>query len=353
MIKDRPGVTVPSSERGTPPVPAPPRKTFIKRHSVFVYYVLAFVISWGGIVLVIVGGRSAVPATQEQFDRLMPFAIPFMLLGPGTAGMVMTGLADGRAGYRQLIARFLRWQASAGWYAVALLTAPLVFTAVALALSLSSPEYLPGIVRTSEKAGFLLVGTVPALLVGVLEELGWTGFAMPRLRIRHGLLTTGLTMGLLWGAWHLLTNDLWAAGTISGALPVGRFVTVYGLSLLLTQLLVFRVLMVCVYEHTGSLLLLMLMHASYAFSTFVLQPLQMAQVPLLIFSVTTAAVMWMVVAAIAAANGGHLARRQSKNTRLVSGTLASGQSRRRNLPLGQGRLLRCRRSAASGSGTRC
>jgi membrane protease YdiL (CAAX protease family) len=315
MITDRPRVTLPSSEPGASSVHPRPRRTFIKRHPVLAYYVLAFVISWGGILLVIVGGRSAVPATQEQFDRLMPFAIPFMLFGPGIAGIVMTGLADGKAGYRQLIARLLRWQVGAGWYAIALLTAPLVFTAVALALSLSSPEYLPGILRTSDKAGFLLVGTVPALLVGVLEELSWTGFAMPRLRLCHGLLTTGLTMGLLWGAWHLLTNDLWAAGTISGELPVGPFVTVYGLSLLLTQLLVARVLMVWVYEHTGSLLLLMLMHASYAFSTFVLQPLQMAQVPLLIFSVTTAAVMWMVVAAIAAVNGGHLARRQSKNTR--------------------------------------
>ena len=202
MIADRPSVTVPSSEPGTSPVPVAPRKTFIKRHPVLAFYVLAFAISWGGILLVIIGGRSALPATQEQFDRLMPFAIPFMLFGPGIAGIVMTGLADGKAGYRQLIAQFLRCQVGAGWYAVALLTAPMVFTAVALALSLSSPEYLPGILTTSDKAVFLLVGTVPALLVGMLEELGWTGFAMPRLRLRHRLLTTGLTMGLLWGAWH-------------------------------------------------------------------------------------------------------------------------------------------------------
>jgi uncharacterized protein len=322
MITDRPRVTSPSSEPVTSPVPAPPRNAVIQWHPVLAFYVLAFVISWGGILLVIIGGRSDVPATQEQFDRLMPFAIPFMLFGPGIAGIVMTGLADGKAGCRQLIARFLQWQVGAGWYAVALLTAPLVFTAVALALSLSSPEYLPGIVTTSDKAGFLLVGTVPALLVGMLEELGWTGFAMPRLRLRHGLLTTGLTMGLLWGAWHLLTNDLWAAGTMSGELPLGLFVTMYGLSLLLGQLLVYRVLMVWVYEHTGSLLVLMLMHASYAFSTFVLQPLGMAQVPILIFCFTTTAVMWMAVAAIAAANGGHLVQRGSRSTGGVSGAAA-------------------------------
>src|ERR1043166_5426311 len=148
MSTDRPRLALPSFEPRNWPVPAPPRGMFIKRHPLLAFYVLAFVISWGGILLVIIGGRSAVPATQEQFDRLIPFAIPFMLFGPGIAGIVMTGLADGKAGYRQLIARFLRWQVGAGWYAVALLTAPLVFTAVALALSLSSPDYLPGILST-------------------------------------------------------------------------------------------------------------------------------------------------------------------------------------------------------------
>jgi membrane protease YdiL (CAAX protease family) len=72
----------------------------------------------------------------------------------------------------------------AGWYVVALLTAPLVHTVVLLALSLTSPVFLPGIVTASDKVPFLLVGTAPGLLVGFLEELGWTGFALPRLRLR-------------------------------------------------------------------------------------------------------------------------------------------------------------------------
>jgi membrane protease YdiL (CAAX protease family) len=61
---------------------------------------------------------------------------------------------------------------------------------------------------THDKLPFLLVGTAPGLLVGFLEELGWTGFAIPRLRLRYGVVITGLIAGVLWGAWHLLTNDL-------------------------------------------------------------------------------------------------------------------------------------------------
>jgi len=49
----------------------------------------------------------------------------------------------------------------------------------------------------------------------LLEELGWTGFAMPRLRLRYAVLGTGLIVGGLWGAWHLPIN-YWASGVTSG-----------------------------------------------------------------------------------------------------------------------------------------
>src|SRR5947209_3716585 len=119
----------PSAKSSTATVP----RSYFKRHPVLAYYMLAFAISWGGILLVIIGGRSAISATQEQFDRLMPFAIPFMLFGPGIAGIVMTGLVDGMAGYRELLSRLLRWRVGAGWYVVALLTAPLAFAGAAFA----------------------------------------------------------------------------------------------------------------------------------------------------------------------------------------------------------------------------
>ena len=62
------------------------------------------------------------------------------------------------------------------------------------------------------------------------------------------------------------------------------------------------------------------MHVGYAFSTFVLQPLGMSQVALLIYCVGVAFVFWIVVAAIAVAAGGHLARQplQTGNVKGVS-----------------------------------
>jgi membrane protease YdiL (CAAX protease family) len=111
-------------------------------------------------------------------------------------------------------------------------------------------------------ASFLVAAIGGALVVGLLEELGWTGFAIPRLQPRHRVLATGLIVGVPWGAWHLLTNNLWIASGFSGELSRAVFVTATGVSLVAGQLPAYRVLMVWVYDRTGSLLMAVLMHAS-------------------------------------------------------------------------------------------
>jgi hypothetical protein len=96
------------------------------------------------------------------------------------------------------------------------------------------------------------------LLAGFFEELGWTGFAIPRLRLRFAT-------GLLWGAWHF---PLFREGDGFSGMPP--------LALLVVQLFAwlpaYRVLMVWVYERTGSLLVAMLMQANLSASKLMLQP---------------------------------------------------------------------------------
>jgi membrane protease YdiL (CAAX protease family) len=138
-----------------------------------------------------------------------------------------------------------------------------------------------------------------------MEELGWTGFATPELRRRYSILATGLIVGILWAIWHFLPT-YWGSGDASGALS---------LTLLLPPCLfyagvlpAYRVLMVWVYDHTGSLFVAMLMHASLTASTlFILAPAAQG-VPLMIYYVVFTAVIWAVVAAVAATNRGQLAR---------------------------------------------
>jgi uncharacterized protein len=227
---------------------------------------------------------------------------------------VLTGLLYGKAGLRELRSRLLKWRVSARWYAVALLTAPLVFTVVLIPLSLISPVFLPGIFASEAKVSFVLMGIVVALIVGIFEELGWTGFAVPTLlRLRYGVLSTGIIVGVLWGSWHLIGNDIWASVATSGGLSLALFVILRGLDLVVGQLLAYRVLMVWVYERTnGSLLLAMLMHASFAACTFILGPLAgpgaMSGISLLTHDLALTAALWGVVGVVALAQGRHLTR---------------------------------------------
>ncbi|MDD7942922.1 hypothetical protein PHK61_31380 [Actinomycetospora lutea] len=75
----------------------------------------------------------------------------------------MIALAYGRAGLRDLGSRLLRWRVGVRWYAVALLTAPVLWTAIQGALSLTSDAFIPGIITTDDTASLLAAGLVVGL----------------------------------------------------------------------------------------------------------------------------------------------------------------------------------------------
>ena len=279
-------------------------KAFIKKHPVLTYYALVFAMSWGGILL-IVGGPGRIPGSSEEVEMLMPPVLLALFAGPSVAGLLMIRLVAGRVGLHDLLSRLLRWRVGARWYAAALLSAPLIVTTVLLALSLFSLEFIPGIVTTDNKIALLLFGIGWGLLGGgLLEEFGWTGFAVPRLRLRYTAFTTALIVGLLHGTWHFLIA-FWAGGSFSG----GQWTTyLFGiLFFYLGALPAYRVLMVWVYDRTASLLVAMLMHASLSASTLILQP-PLTGAPFLTWNVALTASLWVIVAAVAWANGGEVLR---------------------------------------------
>jgi uncharacterized protein len=116
-------------------------KVFIKSHPLLSYFALPFAISWSAILIAVGLGPGGFSATPQQFQMAVPYAVPAMVLGPGVAGILLTGLLYGRAGLREFRSRLLKWRVGARWYAVALLTAPLLILGVML--SLISSEFLP------------------------------------------------------------------------------------------------------------------------------------------------------------------------------------------------------------------
>lgn len=278
---------------------------FVRRHPVTAFYALVFAISWGGILLVI-GGPGAIPGSGEQIERLTLPVLLALFAGPSIGGIVMTGIASGRAGFRELLSRLLLWRVSLRWYAAAILFAPFLVTTVLVALALLSPAFIPAVVTADNKVTLVLFGMGWGLLGGgLLEELGWTGFAAPKLRRRHSALTTALIVGFLWGTWHILIA-LWMGGSFAEGqwTPYLRGVLVFYLA----ALPAFRVLLVWIYDRTESLLLVMLMHASFSASMLILQP-PLAGAPFLRWNLAIAAALCVVIVAIAAANGWRVSRR--------------------------------------------
>jgi membrane protease YdiL (CAAX protease family) len=255
-----------------------------------------FVISWGGSLLIL--GSGGFPPSGEQFESLGTLLYAAILAGPGVAGILLTGLVDGRPGLRELLTRLWRWRAGSSSYALALLPA-LLMTATALLLSLVSSDFRPAIIESNDKGGILMRALGPSLMFGFFEEIGWTGFAVPHLRSRYSILTTGLTVGVVWGAWHFPL--FWERNTFSAMLP---------LSILLVRLFSwlppFRVLMVWIHDRTGSLPVVMLMHAALVATQLILGPRGLTGVRLLMAVAASAVTIWLLLAVVTLVNRGQL-----------------------------------------------
>ena len=261
---------------------------FIRRHPISIYFVLVFIITWGGILFLV--GPEGVPGEGMQLQRLFPLVFLAMIAGPSLAGILLTGITDGKDGLRRLFFRMSRWRVNIRWYGVALLITPLLLTAILAALTLISPVFVPGIITTSDRTALLVFSVVLGLAAGFFEELGWTGFAVPKMQLRYGAFVASLMLGLIWAMWHLLA-DFWGGYAAFGMLYIPHFL------LWVFALPAYRILMVWVYNNTGSLLVAQLMHASYSGSQYLLGPSASAADNVLwnaVFSVS----LWIVVAIV-------------------------------------------------------
>lgn len=170
---------------------------WMKDHPVVAFYILAFLFSWLGWVPQMLQARQLLPLDHPLLTIL------FTLLGgagPTLAAVVMMLLLKGRRGPGELFSALGKLKAGWFWYLAAFLLMPLI-AAVALVVGRLFGQSLPVL------GGFAWVSLLPLffgmLISNVWEEIGWRGFALPRLQDRHGDLGIVLIMGLLWEFWHL------------------------------------------------------------------------------------------------------------------------------------------------------
>jgi membrane protease YdiL (CAAX protease family) len=282
-------------------------KAFIRRRPVGVYFSLAFLLSYGGFI-VVDGPKLARSEAIPPLDALLLF--PVLVVGVGLLGIVLTAIVDGRAGLRDLFSRMGRWRVNVGWYAAALFIPPVLILAVLSILSaLVSPAFTPG---------YFLLGVVFGLVPGFFEEIGWMGFAFPKMRRNmknRSVLATGVLLGVLWGLWHAPVVD-----SLGAAAPHGVYWLPFFLSFI-ALVAAIRVLIVWIYSNTQSVLLAQLMHFSSTACLVMLGASHASPAQETLWYAIYAAALWLVVALVVAIYGKNLAQRRAmRSVALPQGT---------------------------------
>ena len=215
------------------------------RRSLLAFVLLTFLISWTAWgVLSMIGTEPGINLG----------GVLWLLggLGPPIAAVIVTRMTDGSQSTRQLLRRLLRWRVGWRWYGVAVLLPGLVVIGTIIidaqirriTTPLPSPEFV-----------LLFVGLIvaSAIIGGGLEEIGWRGFALPRLQASLDAFTASLAIGVVWMIWHAPLFIV--PGAVQSDLPVLPFV-VQGIAL--------AVVFTWLYNSTrGSLLLAVLLHGSF------------------------------------------------------------------------------------------
>ncbi len=172
------------------------------------------------------------------------------LVGLLLPALVITWIADGPEGLRRLWRRAVKMRVGLAWYAAAFLLVPALVLAVGVLL---------GGTPSDRSAGFLLAALGPHLLLPLVitfvlinwwEEVAWMGFVQARLQDWRGPLLAALIVAPLFALQH-------------SALVAGQGVLAAAvLMVVLTVLAVpFRIAVGWVYNRTGSLFLVGLVHA--------------------------------------------------------------------------------------------
>jgi uncharacterized protein len=214
--------------------------SLIKQYALAIFCVLTIALSFAATLL---------PLPSEVIAVVMVF-IPALL------AISLSALLEGREGVRSLLGKLAHWRVSLKWVAMALVLAlviRLTMSLIALGLGLISTFQL----RPGGSAQYIILAIV-FFVFAIPEELGWRGYALPKLLERYSPLATALIVGVLWGSLHLA---LLLPGMMNeGVSPLATLLGLIGGSVLFTWLYV---------NSDGNIVLTTLFHAAQSFFVIV------------------------------------------------------------------------------------
>ena len=171
----------------------------MKKHALIWFFILAYGLSW--IVEIPLALQS-----NRIIRKIIPYSFHYLVgYGPLVASLVVTGFSDGAEGLKDLWQRMTKWKVEPVWWLVAV--SPLcIYLLVGTVLWLIHGEK-PDLISLGQVDHLppLGLGAIPLwiLTFGLGEEVGWRGFALPRLQNGHKALTATILLWVFWALWHL------------------------------------------------------------------------------------------------------------------------------------------------------
>jgi len=168
----------------------------IRTHPLFFFFLMSYAFTWIVLTPYILSVWGVIKGDFEFLYIIKPF------VGPTLAAIIMTRITEGKEGLRRLRKRLGQRRSGWQWYLLILLVTP--------ALILLGIVIQPGMLASFQGLTPRLLVTYPLYFVVVFfgvalpEEIGWRGFALPRMQPRYGPLRGTLLLGILWCFWHLI-----------------------------------------------------------------------------------------------------------------------------------------------------
>jgi len=184
--------------------------------------------------------------------------------GPSLAAIFLSWRQGGGRAVAALLSGLTLWRAHFGWY---LLVLACPYGLAALAAVIAVPDFAAAFSPWASLKSVPLAVAL-ALPFGPLgEEVGWRGYALPRLVDRQGPWFGSLTLGVAWTFWHLPMILLQPGAALPSFMPV----TITSVAVYLAQVAGITGIMTLVYYNTGrSVLIAVLLHLTFNISDGVL-----------------------------------------------------------------------------------